>query len=300
MTPFHRFKIGDFTCTVLRDGEREMPITRVFSHVPADDLEQALRAIGYAAELESGLDSMMMPMAFDVLHIRIDDDENSQQIMVDSGYGNAELRDSMAAAGLSPDDISHVIITHSDGDHIGGIDQFPNARFKLPKLAWNLWTSEIGLQRMVTEFTDVFEKFMPAEQVAESAMQRVKHGQQTLPKIANRIDLCEPEVEILPGIRFIAASGHRSDHMAVEIASNGETLLHIVDAFRHPVQAARPDWHSFVDSYPDQTIASIQQLMSRAAESNALVFGTHFPFPGLGRIEKNGSAFRWVSVEEES
>jgi len=297
MAPFHHFKIGNLTCTVLRDGEREMPITRFFPHVSADDLEQALRAIGYAAELENGLDNMMTAMAFDVLHIRTGDDEDSQQVMIDTGYGNADLLDSMAAADLNPDDINHVIITHGDGDHIGGIDQFPNARFKLPKLAWNLWTSEIGLQRMVTEFTDVFEKFMPADQVAQSAIGRMKHGQQTLPKIANRIDLCEPEVEILPGIRFIAASGHRSDHMAVEITSNGETLLHIVDAFRHPVQAARPDWHSFVDSYPDQTVASIKQLMTHAAESDALVFGTHFPFPGLGKIEKDGEQFRWTTVE---
>lgn len=297
MSQFHRFKVGDFTCTVLNDGGREMPITRFFPTVAADELEQALRDCGFAAELENGLDAMMTPMAFDVLHIDArDPNGEGEQILIDTGYGNTDLLDSMAAAGLDPNEVSSIMITHGDGDHIGGMGQFANARFKLPKAAWDLWGSESGLQRMVTEFTDVFGKFMPAEQVAQSAVGRRKHGQETLPSLSARIDLVEPEVEVLPGIRFVDAPGHRSDHMAVEISSNGETLLHIVDAFRHAVQAAQPTWHSFVDSYPDQTVATINKLMTRAAEKNALVFGTHFPFPGLGRIEKDGSVFRWVDA----
>jgi len=292
MSQFHRFQVGELRCTVLNDGGREMPIKRFFPTVDAAELEQALRDCGFSAELNGGLDAMMTPMAFDVLHI----DTGTDQILIDTGYGQTELLASIAAADLDPAEVSAVLITHGDGDHIGGIDQFPNARFKMPRLAWNLWGNEAGLQRMVTEFTDVFGKLMSVEEVAQAAAGRMKYGQKILPALAERVDLYEPEIDVLPGIRFVSAPGHRSDHMAVEIRSAGETILHIVDAFRHAVQAARPDWHSFVDSYPDQTVSTIKQLMTRAAENDALVFGTHFPFPGLGQIEKDGAAFRWRTI----
>ena len=39
-------------------------------------------------------------------------------------------------------DIDAVLLTHGDGDHIGGIEKFTNAKFYIPKKAFELWTSE--------------------------------------------------------------------------------------------------------------------------------------------------------------
>lgn len=84
-----------------------------------------------------------------------------------------------------------------------------------------------------------------------------------------------------------------SDHSAVEIASQGETLLHVVDAIRHPVQVANPEWASFIDSLPAQIGPTNRLLLDRAVDKQATVFGAHLAFPALGRVEETDEAWRW-------
>ena len=61
----------------------------------------------------------------------------------------------------------------------------------------------------------------------------------------------EPGDEIAPGVTALAAPGHTPGHLAVEVASDGERLLHIVDAALDPVSHLRhPDWFAAPDNWP--------------------------------------------------
>jgi glyoxylase-like metal-dependent hydrolase (beta-lactamase superfamily II) len=40
-----------------------------------------------------------------------------------------EIKNQLIAAGISPNDIEHIIVSHFHADHIGGLKDFPNARF---------------------------------------------------------------------------------------------------------------------------------------------------------------------------
>ena len=245
-------------------------MTKQFPQIAEADLEAALE--------ECGLSKMNPTVGFNCLYINT----GFHKIMIDCGYANEQLSQSMEAAGIRYEDIEAVLITHGDGDHIGGVINFPNAQFYIPEKAYQLWTSQDGQEKMVEEFKNVFQHIL--QMLPKKLAGRLQYGTTILPSIKNRIHLIDTRRPIFPGIRMIEAFGHRSDHYAIEIESEGETLLHIVDAFRHPIQVLHPEWYSFVDSYPQQTVGTIKALLARAKEKGAMVFGAHFEFPGLVTI----------------
>ncbi|HYI25682.1 MAG TPA: hypothetical protein VD767_09750 [Thermomicrobiales bacterium] len=54
-----------------------------------------------------------------------------------------------------------------------------------------------------------------------------------------------------------------------------------------------PDWVAAFDYDPVQVVATRRRLFDRAADEGALVLSYHFPFPGLGRVERAGEGWRW-------
>ncbi len=47
-----------------------------------------------------------------------------------------ELKSQLLRAGIRPEDIRHIIISHFHADHIGGLKDFPEARFYCSESAW--------------------------------------------------------------------------------------------------------------------------------------------------------------------
>lgn len=272
---YHKFNIGKFECIAFKDKSQVIPLTKQFPQVKEKDLKAALT--------ECGLEEMNPTVGFNCLYINT----GFHQIMIDCGYADEGLGENMKAAGISYSDIDAVLITHGDGDHIGGIANFPNAQFYIPEKAYQLWTSKEGQQQLINEFERVFKNLLPAHLLPNKLASRLKYGTEVLPNIKNRLHLIDPRRSIFPGIRMMAAFGHRSDHYVVEIESEEKTLLHIVDAFRHPIQLVRPDWYSFIDSYPEQTVNTIKALIERAKEKDTLLFGAHLAFPGILNLVKN-------------
>ena len=54
-------------------------------------------------------------------------ESGSQYIAVDAGTDASKLKDAMDKADISPLDVSHLLLTHSDYDHLGGLTLFKNA-----------------------------------------------------------------------------------------------------------------------------------------------------------------------------
>jgi len=261
----------------------------LFPAVPEDALQQAMRDCGVMTdEVHTG---------YNCLHI--DTDEHS--VLIDTGGGAWHLHESLSAAGIDANAIDTIIITHGDGDHIGGISGFPNTRFVMTPQAWHLWTDPTERHGMVVEFIKLFHGKLSKEQLTERAVNREAYGSETLPALQFRVEFVELETEFIPGFRLVAAPGHRRDHTAVEIQSAGqsgvETLLHVVDGIRHPVQIANPRWVSFIDSYPEQTADTNVKLLERAIHNDALIFGAHLSFPALGRVKVAADGVDWLPIE---
>jgi glyoxylase-like metal-dependent hydrolase (beta-lactamase superfamily II) len=86
-------------------------------------------------------------------------------------------------------------------------------------------------------------------------------------------------------------------HLAVEIASGGERVLHVVNAAAEPMlNLEHPDWFLAPDLWPAQALRTRRQLFDRAAAEDLLVLTAHFAFPGLGRVTADGDRWRWTPV----
>lgn len=106
--------------------------------------------------------------------------------------------------------------------------------------------------------------------------------------------MIEPGVEIAGGVRAIDTAGH----ISVEIVSGNEMALVLGDALMHPIISfAHPEWNPTADHHdPNRAMVLRKSLLARLAFDRTLAIGFHLPFPGLGRVEAHGLAYRYISA----
>ena len=109
----YRFKLGTFDCFSLSDGSYDYPLANLFTNAPLAKIEDALR------QRDLPTDYVTTPYTY--LYV----DTGDHCILVDMGAGHlgprtGKLLDSIKFAGLDPEGIDTVIITHAHPDHIGG------------------------------------------------------------------------------------------------------------------------------------------------------------------------------------
>lgn len=191
-------------------------------------------------------------------------------VLIDTGFGppgHGVLIRSLALAGVAPDEVTDVLITHAHTDHVGGLldaqgrSAFPKAVIRMSANEWAF------LQR----------------QRETAAMART---------IARQVRTFQPGRPILPGITPVALYGHTPGHVGYEIASGGRTLFDIGDtAHSSIVSLARPDWLNDFDVDRSAGAAQRRATLQRLAASHRLIFAPHFAFPGVGRIVPAGAGF---------
>lgn len=269
----YRFKLGGFECAALADGFLEQPASVLFPELPDEEMEEILNQHDLSA-------ASVVTRRFTCLFIHT----GKHQILIDTGLGKGilptggRLLDHLEEAEIFPSEIDTVILTHGHPDHIGGVTfeegviTFPNARHVMWKSEWEFWSAEID------------PKSRPD----------VNHIQGKLSAIQDRIVLINQETELCPGIRVIPALGHTPGHTAVIIASGQETLLYLADTVWQPIHMGYPEYLS--GRQAEEANATARRLLEWAAQKGALVFGFHFPFPGLGHVVPEGTAWQWQPV----
>ena len=121
--------------------------------------------------------------------------------------------------GFSRDDVRHIIVTHLDLDHAGGISDFPKAQV-------HILDSEYAAAIAPTTFTDRY-RYRPSQWEHGPSWVRYKvQGEQWFGFE------CVRQMEGLPSeILLVPLEGHTRGHTGVAVHTQGSWLLHAGDAY---------------------------------------------------------------------
>ncbi|MGI9372258.1 MAG: MBL fold metallo-hydrolase [Hyphomicrobiales bacterium] len=198
--------------------------------------------------------------------------------------GAGLLSESMDESGFDREKVSKVILTHAHPDHVWGIiddfeeaERFPNAQYFMSAREWDFWMAEDVLTKLPEEL----------------------HGfavgaQRNMKPVAEKLTRIDNGASISPGVSMVSTPGHTPGHMSVMLESGGQKLLVLGDAITHAqVSFAHPDWALANNQDLDLAAKTRAKLLDMSATDEVPVTGYHLPWPGVGRVEKNGLAYSY-------
>jgi len=281
MTGFHhRMRIGDIEVVIVTDGARSYPIEKSFiRNASIAEINTALAAAG----LEPGT----MTVEFNAVAVKA----GASWTLIDTGNGahrftgTGRLPGNLAAAGIAPDQVETVLISHFHPDHINGLRAadgsaaYPRARIKVPAPEWDYWMNDDNRDR--TQDADLLSHFENAR--------RVLHG------LEQRITPFQWGDEVSDGIKAVESGGHTPGHTSFIVSSGPHRLFVLGDAINQPaLYVTYPDWQPKADVEAERGVQSRWRLLEHLVTERMPVIGFHFPFPSLGRIEKRDARYCFV------
>lgn len=200
-----------------------------------------------------------------------------RNVLIDAGWGEAghvrgRTLEVLQEEGIKPEDVTDILLTHMDGDHIGGLLRngapvFPSATLWVSRPEYEAWKSGT---------------------IDKRPQKSVELSQQVLERYGNRVKTFNFGDEILPGITAVDASGHTPGHTAYDIKT-GDDKLTIAGDLIHvwQVQLPLPELSTVYDVDMDRAAQARNRLLARAAEERSTFAGMHMPLisPVLKRSE---------------
>lgn len=278
----YRYKLGDYQLTAVYDGIWYLPIDgKLMRNASGEDVNAALAAAFLAPNV--------LPISFTALLVNT----GKQLILIDTGTAGqivdtaGSMVANLAAAGVTPDQIDTILISHFHPDHINGLRTkdgdkvFRKAEILVPEPEWAFWMDD-GQQAR-----------------AEGTVLRYfRNARRIFKDIAGEVRRFTPGAEVAPGIVSIAAYGHTPGHTAFAIHAGGQSMLAMSDTVRNPYLFARhPDWQPTFDMDGPTAVTARRRMLDQAAADRMLVEAYHFPFPACGHIARTATGYDLVPVE---
>jgi glyoxylase-like metal-dependent hydrolase (beta-lactamase superfamily II) len=275
----YRFKIGTMDAIAISDGPLVLgqPTQSILG--PREEIDRML-----AENLLPTDQWMVAQNALVVIN-------GDRVVLIDTGMGDSQLFGNMGgrllanlrAAGIGPDTVDDVVISHAHADHCwalmgkDGKPNFPNARIHIAQRDFEFWTDPATAAQ-----ADFLKPFIEATRA------------QLLP-LRERLSFIRDGQEVVPGIQAIAAPGHTVGHTVFVLTSGGQTLCNLADVTHHHViSLERPRFEFAYDTDRQQAVATRLRMLDMLAVNRIQFIGYHFPFPGIGHVVKHGDAFRYV------
>lgn len=271
--------VGTKKITSVSDGNLVLPGSMFFDALPQSELAPILTANNISRE------QVEPPCNLTLLR------DEDRVVLFDAGSGPGfmpsagEIVDSLDAADVAPEDVTHVIFTHAHPDHLWGIlDDFDdlvfyNAEHMIAQSEWDYWTDP----NTVNSIGEARASF------AVGAARR-------LAEIEDQIRFFKDGEEVVPGVMAHMTPGHTPGHTSFEIRDGTNAVMVGGDAIgNHHVAFAKPEWPSGADQDPDMGLNTRKQLLDKLVADDIALLGFHLPDGGLGRVERTSDAYRFIA-----
>lgn len=225
--------------------------------------------------------------------------QGDQISLIDAGtahcFGDAfgslgHIVENLKAAGVQPEEVNNVIVTHLHPDHACGITNekgepnFPNATVITSQEEADFWLNNDNLKNFSEPHMSQF--FRQAQEAVAPYQASGKF--KTFAKGESPV----------AGIDSLDEFGHTPGMSGYLVSSGDNRLLLWGDVVHsHSVQLKDPSITIEVDVNREQARQSRERILALAAQDKLWIGAAHFPFPGIGHIVKDGSGYRWIPTE---
>jgi len=188
------------------------------------------------------------------------------------------LPEELAVAGVEPDEIDLVVLTHLHLDHIGWNlvtdgdrprPRFPRARYLVQRADW--------------------EAFAARPEETRAAFDRCVRPLQDL----GVADLLDGDRTVDPVLSVLHTPGHTPGSQSLLVRSGGDAVLLWGDVANHPAQVDRPDWGPGSDTQPGTARDTRRRLLDRLETEAMWLAPAHFPEP-FGTVTRDTGGRHWT------
>lgn len=238
-------KVDSLTLVTIKDndGDKRMPNGLFYGDADSAKVER----LSPSGSVASSISCFMV-------------ETQGKKVLFDTGNGvgrGGRMSERLKAAGIGPEQIDFIMVTHFHGDHIGGMAQdgkpmFPNAEVYVPETEYAAWEAMDGQGARMA---------MDAMLAYEGHLHRFSYGD-TLPL----------------GIVPMAAPGHTSGHTVYQIGRIfiAGDLIHGFD-----LQIQDLDICPSYDNDPELATESRKKHIEYIRQNKLITAGMHFPDNGI-------------------
>jgi glyoxylase-like metal-dependent hydrolase (beta-lactamase superfamily II) len=260
-----RRSLGDFELTFASDGTYLLDGGAMFGVVPKV-MWQRKATPDTENRILLGLNTVVVRTGSAVVLIETGVGDKQTEKGRQIHQNQMQLPASLAACGVRPKEVTHVVNTHLHFDHCGWnttLQPDGSARPTFPNARYFAHRGEVEHGRLQLDRDKV-------SYLAPNFEPLIASGQMTLVDE----DSLRRDAEIVPGVWMEVFPGHTAQMMGIHVESAGEHACYIGDLYPTS-KHLNPSWVMAYDLDPVRCIAERKRFLARAVEEDWLVMFPH-------------------------
>lgn len=279
IAPVQSVTVGDVRVTFLPDGGGALQATALYPFSTAEGWQNYPQFLDENDGVVTSIGGYLI-------------ETGNRKVIVDTGLGPVHLEfpgfgpmdggnylQSLAATGVSAEEVTDVIFTHMHLDHVGWTTApknsgrallYPNARHVVTRTEWDLW---YGSDQPAGPHPEFVQKPL------EGIIQFFAGGD-----------------EVVPGVKAVDTPGHTLGHVSLIVTSGDERLILTADLFHCAVQLLEPGWSVAFDMDMQLARASREKMLPDLCKPHTLAAVNHFSNQVFGHFSQVDGGYRWTPL----